>query len=432
MQDKANVKWLVIAHCMNMDGQAASHHVSDKLPYLRKRGIEPILLSASSGCKDFNYEHHQVFSPAPSGLKFELRHFIRKKTQSWVISETLICLLGLLLLPAYLLEKIALPLDSQWSWFISAYFKGKKLTKIHKFECIYVLGGASSAFLAAHLISKHARVPFLAECFDPMISSQWSRSRFAYKWNTWIEKTISLNAKAVIWYTKGALNEARSRHSRLTKVGHLVRPGMTPPDFSNVSYKKGKKLRFCYFGGLSNNRSLADFLIALKSTLKTCPDLAEIIEVHTFGGELDEQTQLASKNLPGGILINHGRLERDPSSGKSGRQRVLEKMRMADFLILIHGTGEICRQYIPSKTYEYIWAKRPIIALSPYPDEFRELLDKREHLIVHTCKQNEIDRVVNVAISKWTKSECHDCVLTKPFSANDATDQIIQISSAKV
>ena len=109
MQDKANVKWLVIAHCMNMDGQAASHHVSDKLPYLRKRGIEPILLSASSGCRDFNYEHHQVFSPAPSGLKFELRHFIRKRvTQSWVISVKLLfwAYLSLLLLPAYLLEKI--------------------------------------------------------------------------------------------------------------------------------------------------------------------------------------------------------------------------------------------------------------------------------------------------------------------------------------
>lgn len=432
MQDKANIKWLVIAHCMNMDGQAASHHVSDKLPYLRKRGIEPILLSASSGCRDFNYEHHQVFSPAPSGLKFELRHFIRKKIQSSVISETLICLLGLLLLPAYLLEKIALPLDSQWSWFISAYFKGKKLTKIHKFECIYVLGGASSAFLAAHLTSKHSGVPFVAECFDPIISTEWKRSRVAYKWNAWMEKIISLNAKAVIWYTQGALNEARTRHIRLMEVGHLVRPGMHPPDFSGVCYDKGKKLRFCYFGGLSNERSLTDFLKALRESLKATPDLSKIIEVHTFGGKLDKQTLLASQNLPSGILINHGRLELDPASGKSGRQRVLEKMRMADFLILIHGTGEICRQYIPSKTYEYIWAKRPIIALSPYPDEFRELLDEREHFIGHKSNQNEIKKAILEAVSKWTDSKCQDCVLTKPFSVKDATDQIIQISYAKV
>lgn len=423
-------RWLVIAHCMNMDGQAASHHVSDKLSFLSRRGIEPILLSAASGLKDLSYEHHQVFSPAPSGLKFELRHFIRKKANSKVLSETLICLLGLLLLPAYVLEKIVLPLDSQWSWFISAYFKGKKLSEKYCFERIYVLGGASSAFLAAHFISRQSGVPFVVECFDPIISSEWKRSRTAYKWNAWIEKVISLNAKAVIWYTQGALNEARSRHSRLLRVGHLVRPGMSPPDFSNVAYQKSEKLRFCYFGGLSKERSLSDFIEALKSTLNDTPDLAEIIEVHTFGGELDELTQLASQNLPSGVIKNHGRLEYDLTSSKSGRQRVLEEMRMADFLLIIHGIGEICRLYIPSKTYEYIWAKRPILALSPYPDEFRELLDEREHLIVDKSNQNAIEGAILEAVSKWTRSQCPDCEFTKPISAEDATEQIIQISSS--
>ena len=428
MRIEGNKKWLVIAHCMNMDGQAASHHVSDKLPYLRKRGIEPILLSAASGSRDSSYEHHQVFSPAPSGLKFELRHFIRRKAISRTRGELYIFLLNLLVLPVYLLEKIALPLDSQWSWFLSAYLKGKKLTKIHSFECIYVLGGASSAFLAAHLISRYSGVPFVAECFDPIITTEWKRSRVSYKWNAWMEKIISLNAKAVIWYTQGALNEARFRYSRLMEVGHLVRPGMSPPDFSNVSYEKGKKLRFCYFGGLSKERSLSDFIEALKLILIDNPDLAKIIEVHTFGGKLDELTQLASQNLPSGVLKKHGRLEHDQSSGRSGRQRVLEEMRKADFLILIHGAGEICSLYIPSKTYEYIWARRPIIALSPYSDEFRELLDEREHLIVDKSNQNEIKDAILESVSKWTRSQCPDCEFTKPFSSKDATEQIIQIS----
>jgi len=150
--------------------------------------------------------------------------------------------------------------------------------------------------------------------------------------------------------------------------------------------------------------------------------------VHTYGGKLDEQTQLASQNLPSGIFENHGRLEQDPSSGKSGRQRVLDEMRKADFLILIHGTGEICRLYIPSKTYEYIWAKRPIIAISPYPDEFRELLDEREHLIVQKDEQNDIKGAILEAVSKWTGSKCFDCEFTKPFSAEDATERIIQFS----
>ena len=432
MATEVKRKWLIMAHCMNMDGQAASHHVSDKIPFLKKRGIEPILLSAASGSKDLNFEHHQVFSPAPSGLKFELRHFIRKRVKSKLLGKLTISFFSLLLLPFYLLEKIVLPLDSQWSWFITAYLKGQKLSKTHCFDRIYVLGGASSAFLAAHLISKNSGVPFVAECFDPIISTEWSRSRVAYKWNAWMEKVISLNAKAVIWYTQGALNEARSRHSRLKKVGHLVRPGMSPPDFSNVSYEKGEKLRFCYFGGLSKERSLSCFLEALNSILNDSPDLAEIIELHCFGGKLDQQTQLASQNLTSTTFKNHGRLEYDPSSAKSGRQRVLEEMKKADFLILIHGTGEICRLYIPSKTYEYIWAKRPMVAISPHPNEFRELLDEREHIIVKKGERNEIKDAISKAISKWTTSKCSDCEFTKPFSAEDATKQIIQLSCSSM
>ena len=120
MRTEGKRKWLVIAHCMNMDGQAASHHVSDKLPYLRNVGIEPILLSAASGSKDLNFEHHQVFSPAPSGLKFEMRHYLRKRISNKHIAESLIAFFTIIILPFFLVEKIFIRYDSQWSWFLTA------------------------------------------------------------------------------------------------------------------------------------------------------------------------------------------------------------------------------------------------------------------------------------------------------------------------
>ena len=101
-------------------------------------------------------------------------------------------------------------------------------------------------------------------------------------------------------------------------------------------------------------------------------------------------------------------------------------MRKADFLILIHGTGEICRLYIPSKTYEYIWAKRPIIAISPTQMNSGNYLT-RESISSSKGEQNEM-KVHIEAVSKWTRSKCSDCELTKPFSAEDATEQIIQFS----
>ena len=77
------------------------------------------------------------------------------------------------------------------------------------------------------------------------------------------------------------------------------------------------------------------------------------------------------------LIFNcHGRLEHDQGSGKSGRQIVNEEMRKADFLILLHGTGEICDLYIPSKAYEYLWARRPIV-VTTHPSRMEEVYGRK-------------------------------------------------------
>jgi hypothetical protein len=422
-------KWLIIAHCMNMDGQAASHHVSDKLPYLRKLGIQPILLSAPSGKKDSNYEHHQIFSFAPSGLKFESRHYLRnKKLPRWII-ESMVALFSLSILPFYLLEKLFIRLDSQWSWFVSCYLKGRKLLRSQQIDRIYVLGGANSGFLAACLLGKSCGTPLISECFDPLVSSDWKRNRLSYKWNLWIERKICTYSSAVIWYTNGALNEALKRNPQLAERGFIVRPGMSPPDFKDATYNYGRKLRFCYFGGLSEERSLSLFLNPLLQFLELNNELTGKIEVHAYGGAPDELTRQAMARLPKGTIFTHGRLEYDPHLRKSGRQQVLEEMRKADFLILIHGQGDICKLYIPSKSYEYIWSRRPIVLLTPCPEEWAELLSSRDHLILNQDNPKEIVSAIERAVMEWKSGKIEDRTQTQPFSAEDAVETIVDLAS---
>jgi len=81
------------------------------------------------------------------------------------------------------------------------------------------------------------------------------------------------------------------------------------------------------------------------------------------------------------VLLAHGRLERDPVSGKSGRERVVQKMQEADALILLHGNDEWCAEYIPSKFYDYLWSGRPIWGIThrnPQLDQM--LLDRKSYL----------------------------------------------------
>jgi hypothetical protein len=81
------------------------------------------------------------------------------------------------------------------------------------------------------------------------------------------------------------------------------------------------------------------------------------------------------------ILLAHGRLERDPVTGISGREKVAQKMQEADVLILLHGNDEWCAEYIPSKFYDYLWSGRPIWGIThrnPQLDQM--LLDRKSYL----------------------------------------------------
>lgn len=414
-----------------MDGQAASHHVSDKLQYLTRSGISLSLLSAASGTKDSRYPHYQVFSPFPSGIKFELRHFIRLRIKNRILSEILLGIINLIIFPFYLLEKVFLPLDSQWSWFISAYFCGHKIIKSKKIDFIYVLGGASSGFLAAHLLSKRNKIPFIAECFDPIISSDWRRSRLCFHFNKWIESLICQHAHAVVWYTNGARDEALARNPLLANRGHVIRPGMEPPDFKEVKYQKTNKMKFSYFGGLSNERSLLPIIKAIYEILLDKPEYSKIIVLDVYGGELDELSKEFIKETACDFVKVHGRLEYDKDSKKSGRQQVLEKMRTSDVLVLIHGIGQITKLYIPSKTYEYLWTKRAIMLLTPCPEEWTELLLEKEHFIIKSGDQEKLLAVLHSFIDMWQNSGLPDCKLSLPFSAEEATQKIIKLAASE-
>jgi glycosyltransferase involved in cell wall biosynthesis len=133
---------------------------------------------------------------------------------------------------------------------------------------------------------------------------------------------------------------------------------------------------------LANDRSLSTILNALAQLLQKYPEARDRIRVHAYGAPLDSLSINAIKNLGfEDVLLAHGRLEKDLLTGKSGRERVVEKMQSADVLILLHGNDEWCAEYIPSKFYEYLWTGRPIWGIThrnPQLDQM--LLDRGAYL----------------------------------------------------
>ncbi|BDT74588.1 hypothetical protein [Polynucleobacter sp. KF022] len=390
-------RWLILSHGFNMDGRAASQTITDKVPYLLDAGIKPIVFSAITGIKDHRFPHRQFLAWGPAAFRFDFRHWVANQYGRGLLYKVLTGVVSILLAPLIGLEKLILGYSSQWSWALPAFIHGRKLIRAGQIDLVYSTGGAWSAHLVGLWLKKSTGIKWIAEIHDPMVIRKSPvddglakpKNRDA-QFRQYLEKQISRFSDFVWWFTEGAVHYAKVRNTNLNTPGNahgfMVLPGAEPPGGLNAAktHLYTDKLNLSHSGSLAKDRSLSTILNALHALFQKYPQAREKIRVHAYGAALDELTQDAIKQFNyQDVVIAHGRLEKDPATGKSGRERVVEKMQEADVLILLHGNDEWCAEYIPSKFYEYLWTGRPIWGITHRNPQLDEMLSGRGAYLSH-------------------------------------------------
>ncbi|OGB22109.1 MAG: hypothetical protein A3I66_17960 [Burkholderiales bacterium RIFCSPLOWO2_02_FULL_57_36] len=403
-------RWLVLSHAFNMDGRAASQTITDKLPHMEAAGIELVVLSGVSGRRDTHYEHYQLWPAGPAGIRFELRHVLRKHLKSPVAYRLAMVLLSLPLLPFMLLEKLLRPVESSWSWWLTAYLKGRLLAWRKPFDLIYSTGGAFAAHIAGRALQRATATRWLAEVHDPLVTpgredalDQTAQEKMQAR----VEHVICEHADLAIWFTDQALASAAQRNPLLNGRGRVMLPGIDPPFQIRPHYHPGARFVIGHFGSLSSTRNLGPVLEAVDQLRGRRPDLVESIEIHVYGGPLDEVTSARLTASPLHFNVRHfGRIEADPLTGLSGRMQILRRMRSVDVLLLLHGEEPICAEYIPSKLYEYLWMQRPILAIVHRNLQMERILLEQGHSVVLSKPDEEVGALG--AGLAWTLEELFD------------------------
>jgi glycosyltransferase involved in cell wall biosynthesis len=375
-------RWLVLAHAFNMDGRAASQTITDKLPHFERAGIELVVLSGVSGRHDSHYEHYQLWPSGPAGVRFEARHVLRKRFGNGLLYRCAMLPLSVLLLPFMLVEKLLRPVESSWSWWLSAYLKGSWLLRHRKFDLIYSTGGAFAAHIAGAALKRATGVRWLAEVHDPMVVPGTVPSTPQQKMQARVETEICREADVAIWFTDQALASAKRRNPELGARGYMMLPGVDAPPFALEPYQPSDKFVIGHFGSLSETRNLASTIAALDLLIDQQPELGGRVELHVYGGPLDPISAAAAASARHSTVRHFGRIETDPVTGKSGREQILQRMRSADVLLLLHGVEPICAEYMPSKMYEYLWMQRPIVAVVHKNPQMARLLALDGHPVL--------------------------------------------------
>jgi glycosyltransferase involved in cell wall biosynthesis len=381
-------RWLVLSHAFNMDGRAASQTITDKLPHLEAAGIELVVLSGVSGRHDKRYEHYQLWPAGAAGIRFEMRHVLQNRLGKGIFYRLVMVALSLPLLPFMMVEKLLHPVESSWSWWLNAYCKGRWLARHRQFDLIYSTGGAFAAHVAGMHLKRALKTPWMAEVHDPLVmpgregASNLSPQELA---QAEVERHICTEADVAIWFTDQALASALRRNRQLGERGKMMIPGVDKPATVLQPYQSGRNFVLGHFGSLSATRNLSTIVRAMEIWVKKRPEFENLVQLHLYGGPLDPVSAHAIASSTMRANVRHfGRIENDSISGQSGRDQILQRMRSADVLLLLHGDEPICEEYIPSKLYEYLWTQRPILALVNHNNQMEKLIRSQGHIAIRS------------------------------------------------
>lgn len=407
-----------------MDGRAASLTVTDKIPHLMAAGIDPVVISAVTGTRDDRFPHYQVLPWGPAGFRFDVRHLLAIRWGRDWRYRLVTGLVSLLLAPFILVERAVVGLQSQWSWTPAAVFRGWRAIRRHRPRLIYSSGGAYSAHWAGYWLKRLTGLPWIAEVHDPMVFPGTVPASRNLKFWARLEGMICRHADRAWWFTEQAHASALRRHPELGDRGFVVLPGAEPP-LAGASHTKGTLLQLGHFGSLSDVRTLASFVELFAEFRERHPDLAEPIRVPCYGGSIDGRGRVMIERLGlGKYFLERGRMEKDPHTGLSGRQRIQQEMHRMDALLLIHGTTADCAEYIPSKFYDYLWAGRPVFGLVHLNPQLERLVTDHGGYAMEVDNTEAVMLALKRLVSDWERDTFPVSQLP-PLDTRQAVDTIL-------
>ena len=264
---------------------------------------------------------------------------------------------------------LALP-DRWQSWIAGGFFKGSKIIRSWRPDIIMSSYPIASAHAIAYLLQRRFRLPWVAEFRDPMLqpnypttaSERWAFSR--------VETLVFSNAQRVITTTDGCRRMYLERFpdwekSRIETISNGYDPAAFP-EVATVPLEKIRDRLVLLHSGLlySYERNPTAFFSAVRSLREHGFLVDKNVEFRFRASGNDECYRDTVTKL--GIQEYVSFLPR------VSYLKAVEEMRVVDALMLFQADN--CNDQIPAKTYEYLYAQKPVLGFTDPEGETGKLL----------------------------------------------------------
>jgi glycosyltransferase involved in cell wall biosynthesis len=356
MPIKGRRRLLVIAYYYPPMGLSGVLRISKFTKYLSNMGWDPTVLTVGD-VGYFAYDYSLLEEVLEAGVRVERT---RSLDPLWLFKRK-----GTIKMPAAArkrflsgLSHVFLQPDNKIGWKRYAVQRALKLAETEHFDAILATAPPFTTFLIGLELQQKLGIPLVVDYRDPWIdnSDYFYATPFHRGYAAGLEETVLKNAEGVVVINRKIKERLIARYPFLTHEGvHIIPSGYDPQDFrlaSRFPLQRGRKMRFTYAGLFDTRRTPRTFFAALASIFAQHPETRDEIEVNIIGNFQDNFRKMAVELGVSSALVTPGSLE---------HHQKIRNLLASDVLWLITHDPVIT----PGKVYEYIGARKPILALAP-------------------------------------------------------------------
>lgn len=361
-------KVLIITYYFPPRPGVASLRLRGLAKYLPEFGWEPVILTAA--LPEVPDKQFQVIqTPYPGDVSALLKKKLHLQTDKGFQEQVGIPLAirggrkSLTTSIITFIKEIVVYPDEQKNWFPFAVETGEKIMKENNFKAIISSSGPVTSHLIAKELKRRFNVSWVADLRD-----LWTQNHY-YPYGVirkWFERRLEINtlswANALVTVSKPAAEKLQSSHNN--KSVFAIPNGF---DLDEISVEPlTKQFTITYTGQLYQGKRNPELLLRAISELITQKLIdRNKIKIRFFGPTQYWLEQDIKKYNLGGIVKQYGVIS---------RKVVLKKQRESQILLLLNWDDPEERGVYTGKIFEYLAAKRPILAIGGPKGVVSELL----------------------------------------------------------
>lgn len=248
--------------------------------------------------------------------------------------------------------------DSYVGWYSFAVRAAVQEIRSGGFDALYSTSPPETAHLVAAAVQRRSGLPWVADFRDPWMNLHLldvpSRAHAAL--HRRLERSVCGRADVVattVWSEE--LLRRACPSARVTRIPNGYDGGEMAA-VAALSPPPGGPIRILHAGMLTQRRSAAPFLEALRDFLARRPDAQGGVDVE-FAGAREDENERVLERLGLGACVRF--------AGSIPHAEALRRERAAHVLLLIKHADPRYNGLVPGKLYEYIGLRRPVLALAP-------------------------------------------------------------------